>query len=201
MNNALRSWLPDSRPLIGVTLALFVLTAIAYPLVVTGIAQGALNRQANGSLVERDGEAIGSTLVGQQFSSDFYFHGRPSAAGDGYDASASSGSNLGPTSADLLASIDERVQAFREENGLPADAQVPADAVTASGSGLDPHVSPATARLQVARVAAARGADEQAVRDLVEDFVEEPFLGIIGEPRVNVLKLNVELDQRFPLEP
>jgi K+-transporting ATPase ATPase C chain len=201
MNNALRSWLPDFRPLIGVTLALFVLTAIAYPLAVTGIAQGAFNRQANGSLVERDGEAIGSTLVGQQFSSDFYFHGRPSAAGDGYDASASSGSNLGPTSADLLASIDERVQAFREENGLPEDAQVPADAVTASGSGLDPHVSPATARVQVARVAAARDADEQAVRDLVEDFVEEPFLGIIGEPRVNVLKLNIELDKRFPLEP
>lgn len=200
MNTTLRSWLPEFRPLIGVTVALFVLTAVAYPLAVTGIAQGAFSRQANGSIINDDGEAVGSSLIGQQFVSPSYFHGRPSAAGDGYDASASSGSNLGPTSAKLLASIEERVLAFREENGLPASAEVPADAVTASASGLDPHVSPATARLQAGRVAAARGADEQAIRDLVEEFVEGPSFGIIGEPRVNVLKLNIELDERFPVE-
>lgn len=201
MNVMLRSWLPEFRPLVGVTVVLFVLTAVAYPLVVTGIAQIVFNREANGGILEVDGEAAGSSLIGQQFTSPYYFHGRPSAAGEGYDASASGGSNLGPTSAELLTSIEERVRAFRAENGLATDAEVPADAVTASGSGLDPHVSPATVRLQVARVAAARGADEQAVRELVEEFVEDPFLGIIGEPRVNVLKLNIELDKRFPLEP
>lgn len=200
MHATLRSWLPDFRPLIGVTAALFVLTAIAYPLAMTGIAQGVFSGQAQGSIVEVNGEAVGSSLVGQQFTSPYYFHGRPSAAGDGYDASSSSGSNLGPTSTDLLVSIEERVQAFREKNDLPSGAEVPVDAVTASGSGLDPHVSPATARLQVRRVAAARGAEEQAIRDLVEEFVEDPFLGVIGEPRVNVLKLNMDLDARFPLE-
>ncbi len=199
MNAAFRSWLPDLRPLIGITLALFVITGVAYPLAVTLVAQGVFNGQANGSIVDVDGHAVGSSLIGQQFTSEYYFHGRPSAAGDGYDAAASSGSNLGPTSATLLTSVEERVAAFRSENGLPADAPVPADAVTASASGLDPHVSPATARLQVGRVAAARSADEAEVKALVEEFVEDPVLGIFGEPRVNILKLNIELDQRFPL--
>jgi K+-transporting ATPase ATPase C chain len=215
MNAILRTWLPEFRPLLGITIALFVITSVIYPLVVTGVGQAVFNRQANGSIIKVDGEPVGSSLLGQQFTSEHYFHGRPSAAGAGYDAAASSGSNLGPTSDKLLngieddpattdvdesfAGITQRVAAFREENGLDENAQVPADAVTASGSGLDPHVSPATARLQVARVAAARGADEAAIRDLVEEFVEDPILGIIGAPRVNVLKLNIELDERFPM--
>lgn len=212
MNATLRSWFPELRPLFGLTVALFVLTAVVYPLAVTGIAQSAFNRQANGSIIEIDGSAVGSSLVGQSFSAPGYFHGRPSAAS--YDSAASSGSNLGPTSAKLLdgvpddpstADVDEsfagivqRVETFREENGLADGAAVPSDAVTASGSGLDPHISPATARLQAARVAAARGVDEAAVRELVEDHIENAFLGIIGEPRVNVLKLNIALDEQFP---
>lgn len=212
MNATLRSWIPELRPLFGLTIALFVLTAVVYPLAVTGIAQSAFNRQANGSIIEVDGTAVGSSLVGQSFSAPGYFHGRPSAAS--YDSAASSGSNLGPTSAKLLdgvpddpstadvdesfAGIAQRVETFREENGLADGAAVPSDAVTASGSGLDPHISPATARLQAARVAAARGVDEAAVRELVEDHIENAFLGIIGEPRVNVLKLNIALDEQFP---
>lgn len=215
MNTMFRSWIPELRPLFAVTAILFVITAVIYPLAVTGVAQGVFPEQANGSLIEVDGREVGSRLIGQPFTEPHYFHGRPSAAGDGHDAAASSGSNLGPTSDKLLngvaddpatadvdesfAGIAQRVQQFREENGLPADAEVPADAVTASGSGLDPHVSPATVRLQVARVAAARGADEAAIADLVESHVEDAFLGIIGEPRVNILKLNIALDEQFPL--
>ncbi len=205
----IRSWVPELRPLIAVTFVLFLITAVIYPLAVTGAAQLVFPRQANGSIVKVNGQEVGSSLVGQQFTEAYYFHGRPSAAGDGYDAASSSGSNLGPTSNkllngtqgdDLFDGIAQRVQAFREENGLSGDAEVPADAVTASASGLDPHVSPATARLQVERVAAARHADPEAVRDLVEHHIEHPLLGIIGEPRVNVLKLNIALDEQFPLE-
>ncbi|MGE0598853.1 MAG: K(+)-transporting ATPase subunit C [Dehalococcoidia bacterium] len=209
MNSTFRSWVPELRPLIVVTFALFLITAVVYPLAVTGVAQVVFPRQANGSLLKVNGEAVGSSLIGQRFTEAYYFHGRPSAAGDGYDAASSSGSNLGPTSDKLLNGIEgedsfdgiaQRVQAFREENGLPSDAEVPADAVTASASGLDPHVSPATARLQVERVAAARHADPEAIRKLVERHVEDAFLGFIGEPRVNVLKLNIALDKAFPLE-
>lgn len=199
MNATFRSWAPELRPLFAVTALLFLVTSVAYPLAVTGIAQGLFPRQANGSLVTRDGQHLGSSLVGQDFSAPFYFHARPSAAGGGYDASASGGSNLGPTSRDLLDGVSARVGEFRAENGLGAETPVPSDAVTASGSGLDPHISPATARLQVARVAAARNADPVAVRALVEEFVESSWLGVLGEPRVNVLKLNIALDQRFPL--
>lgn len=215
MNAILKSWLPELRPLFALTAVLFVITAVIYPLAVTGIAQGVFSKQANGSIIKVDGEAVGSSLIGQQFTSPIYFHGRPSAAGAGYDAAASSGSNLGPTSAKLLdgieddpattgvdesfAGITQRVAAFREENGLADTVEVPADAVTASGSGLDPHVSPATARLQVARVARERGADEQAIRDLVEEHVESSILGVVGEPRVNVLKLNIALDEEYPI--
>jgi K+-transporting ATPase ATPase C chain len=201
----------ELRPLIVLSLALLFITAVAYPALVTGVAQVAFPRQANGSIIEVDGNAVGSSLIGQAWSGEQYFHGRPSAAGDGYDASASSGSNLGPTSDKLINGIHDpadpdsdfdgikdRAAAFRELNGLPADAAIPADAVTASGSGLDPHVSPATARLQVARVATARGASEADVRALLDEFTEEPVLGIFGEPRVNVLKLNLALDERFP---
>ncbi len=180
----------------------------------TGLGQVAFHRQANGSIIEVDGRAVGSSLIGQNFSGAGYFQPRPSSAGDGYDASSSSGSNLGPTSAKLIDGVDDdpatagvdesfpgirqRVEAYRELNGLTADQAIPADAVTASASGLDPHISPANVRLQVARVAGARGVSELDVRKLVDDYVENGSFGIIGEARVNVLKLNIALDERYP---
>lgn len=197
MNSLIRSWAPEFRPLIVVSVVLFLITAVAYPLATTLVSQLAFGSQANGSIATVDGVDVGSTLVGQEFTSEHYFHGRPSAAG--YDAAASGGSNLGPTSSTLLDDIVERVAAFREMNGLSDDQPVPADAVTASASGLDPHISPATARLQIPRVAEARGADASEVSALVEDHVESSVLGIFGEPRVNVLKLNTALDERFPV--
>ena len=176
-----------------------VITGLAYPLVVTGIAQGLFNDKANGSLVEKaDGEVVGSSLIGQSFSEPEYFHPRPSAAGDGYDSSASSGSNLGPTNDDLLSSVGERADAYREENDLDADAEVPVDAVTASGSGLDPNISVANARLQAPRVADERGLDRDAVMELVDDHTTGRDLGFLGEKRVNVLELNMALDEVSP---
>jgi potassium-transporting ATPase KdpC subunit len=171
-----------------------VLTGIAYPLAVTGVAQVAFPGQADGSLVERDGVVVGSRLIGQSFTGPRYFHPRPSAAGDGYDAMSSSASNLGPTNEDLLSSVQERVAAYRSENGLSADQKVPVDAVTASGSGLDPHISAANARLQAARVAQERGVPLDDVLSLVDEHTEERSLGFLGEPGVNVLELNLALD-------
>ncbi len=195
--NVTSPWTGLLRPLLGVTFGLAFITVVAYPLVVTGIAQVAFNDRANGSILSVNGSDVGSSLIGQVFTSPPYFHGRPSAAGNGYDAANSSGSNLGPTSQKLIDRVTTDAAAFREENGLPADAPLPADAVTASASGLDPHVSPATARLQVGRVAHARGIAEADVMALVDDAIESPVLGFIGEPRVNVLKLNIALDARF----
>jgi K+-transporting ATPase ATPase C chain len=179
-------------------LTLSVLTGIVYPLVVTGVAQLVFPGRADGSLVERDGTVVGSRLIGQAFEGQEYFHPRPSAAGDGYDAMASSASNLGPSNPDLLASVRERARDYRRENGLPAGAAVPIDAVTSSGSGLDPHISTTGALFQAPRVARARGLAEERVRSLLAEHTERRTLGILGEPRVNVLKLNLALDGLMP---
>jgi K+-transporting ATPase ATPase C chain len=197
----LRNIVVDLRTGIIALAAFTVLTGLVYPYAITGIAQGVFNRQANGSLVEVDGEAVGSSLVGQNFSAPEYFHPRPSAAGeDGYDGGASSGSNLGPSSQALADRVEADVARIREEEGLPADVEIPVDAVTASASGLDPHISPAYAELQVARVAEQRGMTGDDVRAMVHRYTDGSSLGILGEPRVNVLLLNLALDREAPLD-
>ncbi len=178
-------------PALVVFLAITVLTGLAYPLAVTGVAQVAFPSRANGSLVERDGTVAGSKLLAQAFEGERYFHPRPSAAGDGYDAMSSSASNLGPLNEELLNAVDERRQAYREAN----DAEAPVDALTASGSGLDPHISPENARLQADRVALARGLDRAQVLELIDEHTDGRSLGFLGEPAVNVLELNLALDE------
>jgi K+-transporting ATPase ATPase C chain len=185
--------LSELRPAILMTLLLTVITGIVYPLAMTGLAQLMFPSQANGSLIVRDGQVIGSKLIGQNFAADEYFHPRPSAAGsNGYDAGASSGSNLGPNDAGLQKRISESAAAL---GGEKPGVKIPVDMVTTSGSGLDPHISPAGAELQIARVAKARGLSEDAVRELVQLNTEGRQFGVLGEPRVNVLLLNMALDQ------
>ena len=180
------------RPALTIFAALSLITGLAYPFLTTGIASAVFPRQAAGSLIEQDGKVIGSAIVGQAFSSEGYFHTRPSAAGKGYDGLASSGSNLGPNSAALIERVQGDVAAQRAEG---VTGPVPADLVTASGSGLDPDISPEAARAQVGRVARARGLDEIRLLGLVEGQIERPWLGLFGEPHINVLALNRALDR------
>lgn len=183
-------------PSILMVVVFTVITGLAYPLAVTGLGQALFHDQAEGSLVEdASGNVVGSSLIGQVFTDAKYFHPRPSAAGDGYDGSASSGSNLGPTNDELLAGVEQRAAAYREENTLAAGVEVPVDAVTASASGLDPHISIANARLQAARVATARGLPIEQVMQLIGEHTDGRDLGFLGEPGVNVLELNLALDR------
>jgi K+-transporting ATPase ATPase C chain len=198
------------RPAILLTLFFILVTGLAFPAVITGIAQTVFPHQANGSLIVEKGKVIGSEIIGQGFAKPEYFHPRPSAAGNGYDASNSSGTNLGPTSDKLINGIaddpktkdvDESydgvkqlAEKYRKENGLATDAVLPADAVTRSASGLDPHISPRNAELQANRVAKARNMDVAKVKELIAANTDAPFAGVFGDPAVNVLKLNRALD-------
>ncbi len=187
--------LSEIRSAVWVTLALAVVCCGLYPLVVFGLAQVLFPGKANGSLIaDSQGVVRGSRLLGQAFTADKYFHSRPSAAGTGYDATSSGGSNLGPTSRKLADSLKERIGQYRKENGLSENEPVPADAVTASGSGLDPHISVWNAELQTARVAKARGLSVEKVRELIQQNTDPADWGFLGEPGVNVLKLNLALD-------
>jgi K+-transporting ATPase ATPase C chain len=191
----MKKHLSELRSAVMVTLVLAVVCCGLYPLVVFGISQALFHDKANGSLiVDADGTVHGSKLLGQQFTADKYFQSRPSAAGNGYDATSSSGSNLGPTSQKLNDAIAQRIADYRAQNGLATNAPVPADAVTASGSGLDPHISLRNAELQAPRIAKARNLEVEKVLALAHANTDPASLGLLGEPGVNVLELNLALD-------
>lgn len=184
--------LKQIRPAVVMILSLTLITGIAYPLAVTGVAQRLFPAQANGSLIIKDQQIIGSALIGQQFNAPHYFHGRPSAAGEGYDATSSGGSNLAATSNALIQRVQDAVTKLNLQNpGQP----VPVDLVTASGSGLDPHITPAAAMFQIPRIAKARNLDETSLKKLVEQQIQPRLFGVLGEPVINVLALNLALDQ------
>ena len=188
----------DIKNSIITTVVLGIICCGLYPLAVWGVGQALFSHQANGSLITaKDGTVLGSEMIGQNFSDDQYFNSRPSAAGTGYDATSSGGTNLGPTSQKLNDSIKAAVDAYRKQNGLAADALVPADAVTSSASGLDPDITVKNAMLQVARVAKTRKMSPDAVTALVQKYTEGRDLGVFGEPRVNILKLNLALDGKI----
>jgi K+-transporting ATPase ATPase C chain len=184
-------------PAIGMTLVLCVITGLIYPGVVTGLAQALFKRQANGSLVTVNGRVVGSALIGQPFTRPEYFHPRPSGAGNGYDASSSSGTNKGPTDAKLADTLIAHAVNDVVTNDGAQKGRIPSDMVTSSASGLDPHISPANAQLQVGRVARARGIDSARVRGLLDAHTEGRQFGFFGEPRINVLLLNLALDSAF----
>jgi K+-transporting ATPase ATPase C chain len=191
----MKKHLTEFRSAVMVTLIFAVVCCGLYPLVVFGVAQAFFRDQANGSLiVDADGTVHGSKLLGQQFTAGKYFQSRPSVAGNGYDASSSGGSNLGPTSSNLVATITQRIADYRTQNGMNATDSVPADAVTASGSGLDPHISLQNAELQAPRVARTRGLDVNKIRILIKQNTDPSNLGFLGEPGVNVLTLNLSSD-------
>ena len=182
---------------VGYTIVTTIIFGLIYPLVVTGLSQLLFPKQANGSLIVKNGQVVGSELIGQSFTSDRYFHSRPSNAGNGYDPLASGGSNLGPTNQTLVTRVAQDVAKLQQENpGVP----IPSDMVTSSGSGLDPDISPASAAFQVARVAKARGVSEEQIRRIVAKHTLGRQFGIFGEARVNVLELNLELDESFPVK-
>jgi potassium-transporting ATPase KdpC subunit len=183
---------------VGYTLVTTIIFGLIYPLVVTGMSQWLFPSQANGSLIVKNGEVVGSRLIGQSFGGAKYFHSRPSAAGSGYDPTASGGSNLGPTNQALVTRVQQDVAQWQQQN---PGAPIPADLVTASGSGLDPDISPASAEFQVPQVAKARSVSEDEVRRLVAKHTLGRQWGIFGESRVNVLELNLDLDQTFPVKP
>ena len=179
------------------TVVTTIVFGLGYPLLVTGLSQWIFPKQANGSLIERNGQVVGSRLIGQGFSGDKYFHPRPSAAGNGYDPTASGGSNLGPTNQALVTRVQQDVAKWQQENpGTP----IPSDLVTTSGSGLDPDISPASAEFQVARVAQARGISVEDLRRVVRKHTQARQYGVLGEARVNVLELNLDLDENSPVK-
>lgn len=190
----MKNILAQLRIAIIATLVLTVILCVIYPAAVWGIGQAFFSRQANGSLIEKDGKVVASELIGQNFSSLRYFHSRPSAAGKGYDGAASSGTNLGPISQKQLDAVKAAAESYRKTNGLADDVKIPVDAVTASASGLDPHISPKNAALQIPRVAKERGLPEATVQDLVKRTTEGRDLGLFGDERVNVVVLNLALD-------
>jgi K+-transporting ATPase ATPase C chain len=190
----MKSWLAELRRSFLAVAVLAVILCGLYTLAAWVLAQRLFHGRANGSLIVRNGVVVGSSLLGQQFSSPAYFHPRPSAAGQGYDGGRSGGTNLGPLSRELVETVRRRIAEYRAENGLRAGTPVPADAVMASGSGLDPHISPENAWLQAPRVARARGLSEAAVRKRIEASTEGRTLGVLGEPRVHVVRLNLALD-------